>query len=322
MNDGPDYDRCRPSQSGRWFRTPPCRRFGLVPGPGRVDVNDPPGRRLVQRYGAAWPSRLIVGSMTTTRASVERERECVVCGGSFSASWPNHRTVVCSPECDRQRKLKPPQERACAECGTIFVVSGLANKKVTCSPECAHERHKRAHREFARSKYVTRVNTRPLMKCPTCGQSFQPTRSHQKYCSRLCTQKGVDAQRERRPAERACRKCGAPVERKPGIPVCEDCLVEKRKRNQKKTERRRTLRTYGITSEQFDELLAVQDGRCAICGVTPGERAMAIDHDHRTGAVRGLLCGPCNSALGLFGDDRARLEAAVEYLTSHATPSS
>jgi hypothetical protein len=228
--------------------------------------------------------------MTTTGARAERERECVVCGGTFSASWPNHRAVVCSPECDRQRKQKPPQERECAECGTTFVVRGLANRKVTCSPECARERYRRTHREFARSKYVPRVNTRPLMECPTCGQSFQPTRSHQKYCSRLCTQKGIEAQRERKTAERVCRKCGAPVERKPGIPVCEDCLVEKRKINQKKTDRRRTLRTYGITSEQFDGLLAAQNGRCAICAKSPGAKAFAIDHDHGTGKVRGLLC--------------------------------
>lgn len=260
--------------------------------------------------------------MTTTGGRPERERECVVCGGTFSASWPNHRAVVCSPECDRHRKRKPPQERACAECGTIFVVRGLATRKVTCSPECARERYKRTHRDFARSKYVPRVNTRALMECPTCGQSFQPVKSHQKYCSRLCTQKGVDAQRACRKAERVCRKCGAPVERKPGIPVCEDCKVEKRKSNRKEYERRRTLRTYGVTSEQFDEMLAAQDGRCEICGDTAGARAFHIDHDHRTGAVRGLLRGPCNSGLGLFGDDQARLQAAIDYLSAHTTESS
>jgi hypothetical protein len=70
---------------------------------------------------------------------------------------------------------------------------------------------------------------------------------------------------------------------------------------------------YGISREQFDAMLARQDGRCAICA-RPMEKPF-VDHCHKTGVVRGLLCGPCNSAIGLFGENRETMERAIAYLT-------
>lgn len=63
-----------------------------------------------------------------------------------------------------------------------------------------------------------------------------------------------------------------------------------------------------------------QRWRCAICDRRPypaGSR-LVVDHDHATGTVRGLLCGPCNSALGLMGDKPERLFTAARYLSHHA----
>lgn len=80
---------------------------------------------------------------------------------------------------------------------------------------------------------------------------------------------------------------------------------------------------YGLTVEQFDELLASQGGACAICGkpadLTPGVRTdqWNIDHCHETGAVRGILCSPCNIGIGQLGDDPARLRAALRYLEEY-----
>lgn len=73
---------------------------------------------------------------------------------------------------------------------------------------------------------------------------------------------------------------------------------------------------YGIKPEDYVEMLELQDGRCLICGYLPkpGERYLAIDHDHETGTIRGLLCNPCNRGLGLLGDDPDRLVAAASYL--------
>lgn len=58
-----------------------------------------------------------------------------------------------------------------------------------------------------------------------------------------------------------------------------------------------------------------QGGRCAICGRYPSKnRALAEDHDHEDGFIRGLLCLKCNVGLGYFGDDALRLRRAAEYL--------
>jgi hypothetical protein len=82
----------------------------------------------------------------------------------------------------------------------------------------------------------------------------------------------------------------------------------------------RLRRQYGITPEQYDQMLAAQDGKCAICGTTDpgpvrvGQPAFRVDHCHKSGAIRGLLCHNCNSGMGLLGDSTERLEAAAAYL--------
>lgn len=77
----------------------------------------------------------------------------------------------------------------------------------------------------------------------------------------------------------------------------------------------RTLRKYGLTQEQFDQLLASQGGRCAACGTAePGARGWNIDHCHRSGKVRALLCQPCNTMAGLAREDPAVLRALAEWL--------
>lgn len=74
--------------------------------------------------------------------------------------------------------------------------------------------------------------------------------------------------------------------------------------------------TYGITNEDYDQLLAQQDGVCAICGNLPGKQVLEIDHDHATGLVRGLLCHKCNVGIGFLNDDTVVLHKAIEYLES------
>ena len=79
-------------------------------------------------------------------------------------------------------------------------------------------------------------------------------------------------------------------------------------------------RTYGITPEQADDLLAAQEGRCAICGASEGDSRgfrMHIDHCHTTGVVRGVLCNLCNAGLGNFRDDAELMQKAIAYLARH-----
>jgi hypothetical protein len=74
-------------------------------------------------------------------------------------------------------------------------------------------------------------------------------------------------------------------------------------------------KTYGLTAEGYDALLELQGGRCAICRNRPGKKRFAVDHDHMTGAVRGLLCSTDNhDLLGAGYDSIAKLGAAVHYL--------
>lgn len=69
-------------------------------------------------------------------------------------------------------------------------------------------------------------------------------------------------------------------------------------------------------------MLEAQGGVCAICKgpeTKPNAKYLAVDHDHATGAVRGLLCNNCNRAIGLLGDDAERLIAGADYLRGEAS---
>ena len=80
---------------------------------------------------------------------------------------------------------------------------------------------------------------------------------------------------------------------------------------------------YGITIEDYNRLFVEQDGCCAICGrhQFEFERALAVDHDHKIGKVRGLLCHGCNMGLGAFyNDDNTRiLKEAIKYVEESET---
>lgn len=74
-------------------------------------------------------------------------------------------------------------------------------------------------------------------------------------------------------------------------------------------------RTYDLTAEQYAALLELQDGRCAICRGAPKSQRLSVDHDHRTGRVRGLLCSRCNhDLLGAAHDSLELLTRAAGYL--------
>lgn len=75
---------------------------------------------------------------------------------------------------------------------------------------------------------------------------------------------------------------------------------------------------YGITLDEYATLLASQGGACAICRRQETGKRLAVDHDHTTGVVRGLLCQKCNTALGLLGDDIHLIDAAWTYLCTRA----
>lgn len=143
------------------------------------------------------------------------------------------------------------------------------------------------HLEQYAPKHGTTREPRP---CAYCGEAYQPkTRRVSKYCSREC------AEADRKESGRG----------------------------------RNTylLRTYGITADDYDRMLAEQGGGCALCGVKPDELTagryrtyLHVDHCHDTQVVRGLLCPEHNLLLGRFGDSVDMFRKVVTYLEAHASP--
>ena len=76
--------------------------------------------------------------------------------------------------------------------------------------------------------------------------------------------------------------------------------------------RRRSLKSrYGLSLEVYDLMIATQEGRCLICRDIAN---LVVDHDHKTKAIRGLLCNLCNTSLGGFRESIELLQRAIQYL--------
>lgn len=133
------------------------------------------------------------------------------------------------------------------------------------------------------------------------------------------------------PQTKVCRDCGAtrPLKefyykkaRKQYNSYCKPCHQIRTKnwyaaRPDKLKEvahKSRIKRSYGLTPEQVAEMSRKQDSLCAICGDKPGT---FIDHCHKTGKVRELLCSTCNLGIGQLQDSTRILMAAVAYLEKH-----
>ncbi len=130
-----------------------------------------------------------------------------------------------------------------------------------------------------------------------------------------------------------CIACGGPFDPtetvRTGSRVCVTCKAKKAKQYRDKKRdadaagasqlaRSNTIKSkYGLIPEDIELMLMFQGGKCAICRrrldlAIP--REVHIDHSHDTGAIRGLLCGPCNRGLGMFKEDCTVLASAIRYL--------
>lgn len=100
---------------------------------------------------------------------------------------------------------------------------------------------------------------------------------------------------------------------------CVKHSAEAPQRERERIVRRKRERQFGVTHDQFLVMLEAQGGVCAICGNGNGnDRQLSIDHNHQTGAVRGLLCDRCNPLLGYAREDMTILELAIEYLRHYS----
>lgn len=134
------------------------------------------------------------------------------------------------------------------------------------------------------------VNMRSDTKrCPTCSRWL----AHQLFHRDQSAKSGLAGQ---------CKKCASQYKR--SVPQAQNREGKLR-------------RNYGFSQERYDQLLKNQGGVCAICKTSvPGGRykGFHVDHDHRTGKIRGILCPKCNGGLGFFTDSPIKLEMAAEYL--------
>lgn len=71
---------------------------------------------------------------------------------------------------------------------------------------------------------------------------------------------------------------------------------------------------YGLSLKEYENMLKKQGGGCAICGIKPNKKPLSVDHCHKTGKVRGLLCQKHNIAIGLFDEDLLLFDRAKQYL--------
>lgn len=87
--------------------------------------------------------------------------------------------------------------------------------------------------------------------------------------------------------------------------------------NKERVRYNKIKRIYGLTKEQFEEMLKQQNNCCATCGIKDTDTKsgyLVIDHCHTTGKVRGLLCNPCNTAIGLLKENKQTIGNLVRYL--------
>jgi hypothetical protein len=116
---------------------------------------------------------------------------------------------------------------------------------------------------------------------------------------------------------KTCRDCEPGSKRpapNPG-PRCATHWREEKKRRKQAAHEKRVQNVYGLGEGDYDVIYKGQGGRCAICQrATGATRKLSVDHDHKTGEVRGLLCRPCNTGLGHARDDPEFFERAKQYL--------
>ena len=95
---------------------------------------------------------------------------------------------------------------------------------------------------------------------------------------------------------------------------CKECRKEFRKKHDTPEKRRNQVikRMYGITEHEYNDMVKLQQGRCAICKQECDK--LFIDHNHTTGKVRGLLCLNCNTGIGMFKDNISYMKSAIDYV--------
>lgn len=113
-----------------------------------------------------------------------------------------------------------------------------------------------------------------------------------------------------------CQRCGGRKgDKYKTDKYCGNCRHAIHKQNSANAHAAALLRRYGITRTDYWDLYQFQGGVCYICQRATGKtKRLTVDHDHRSGLVRGLLCSTCNTILGHFRDDPDAAQRIIDYL--------
>jgi len=170
-----------------------------------------------------------------------------------------------------------------------------------CSSECSHA---------ARDQRI-------IIKCRECGKEFKGNKTRF-FCSNKCcmihTGKIYSPKMNGKWSKKydKCISCGTTERNHASKGLCTLCM-SRINYNPNANRRLKLKKKFGITLEQYNDLLQKVGGKCPICNNIDKVR-LSVDHDHKTGRVRGLLCSRCNRALGYVNDDVDRLTKLIEYL--------
>jgi len=168
------------------------------------------------------------------------------------------------------------------------------------------------------------------VSCPyKCGRtsSLKGIIRHRIFCKKNPDKRIQKPRKERPLISLECEECGETYQKRgKGMFGCRDgklrCDLCQQRRNLKQSsESRREWKLqnrYGLSIADYRRILDLQGGVCAICKGGPKEnKRLSVDHNHASGAVRGLLCAVCNRAIGQLQDDISTLRAAATYILRH-----
>lgn len=237
-------------------------------------------------------------------------RTCLNCGAEFYSNHPTKK--YCKLTCGVEKYCKDGKEARvkaretikvqCRYCGSVF--NTHKTNKISCSDKCAQQFRDRNKPLRDRNRHIDY----PGATCYTCKKDFKPaTWNNKKYCSPECRRASRDGDSGYKTNATACKRVYTEEEQR------------QRTANNLAVRRHRLKNWYGITPEQYVELLKSQGYKCAICrkDLDMGKDTH-IDHAHYGDRrVRGALCSSHNSALGMFNDSIEVLQNAIKYLQAY-----
>ena len=231
---------------------------------------------------------------------------CPDCGlethAKVTGKYPEY-CPVCRNACEKCGEAIVPGHRLCKECRSISVV---------CS-RCTEA-------------FEPKVKGKLPTNCPSCAKIKQTE------VGRAGSKLKSEERRQQHLLNReSCKDCGKvlPLRKTTKYKYCSDCYPAMKtryeearrirlKKNDPFFDKRRDLKkNYGISLEEYTKLFQSQKNRCAIClSNESGGKGWHVDHDHKTGVIRGILCHFCNLGLGHFKDDQQIMKTSIKYLNA------